>query len=98
MNHSLLPFQSPPAGMLARAGSFRIRVLTGCALVLMCAGGVDAKTVAWEYQVVSAGLNNRRLELLLNEKGAEGWELVQISSNNIAIFKRPKSKGSLKRK
>jgi len=73
-------------------------VLMACALVLLCVGTVDAKTAAWEYQVVSAGLNNRRLELLLNEKGAQGWELVQISSNNIAIFKRPKAQGTSKGK
>jgi hypothetical protein len=79
--------------MPRHARSLRNRLFMGCTLILLFAGGVEAKPTVWEYQVVNAGLSNRRLEALLNEKGADGWELVQIS-NNIAIFKRVKARPS----
>ena len=30
----------------------------------------------WEYLAVSAGMQNRDLEQMLNARGVEGWELV----------------------
>jgi len=48
----------------------------------------EAKPPKWEYLVVSAALNNRSLEQVLNARGAEGWELVAFTRKDVAIFKR----------
>ena len=61
--------------------------LIGCVLVLLIPDGAYARAT-WEYRVVHAGLNARQLENLLNTNGSDGWELVQINSNGVAIFKR----------
>jgi hypothetical protein len=45
---------------------------------------------AWEYRAIDLGdLPPRTNEsTLLNAAGDEGWELVAISSNNVAYLKR----------
>lgn len=47
----------------------------------------------WEYSAIDLNdLPRKTLELdLLNNAGAEGWELVAISNLNIAILKRPRT-------
>jgi hypothetical protein len=45
---------------------------------------------AWEYRKIDLGdlaRNTSDLDLL-DKAGEEGWELVVITSNNIAYFKR----------
>lgn len=42
----------------------------------------------WEYRVLDVSGSDSELEALLNEAGAEGWELVAFRSTNGA-FKRP---------
>lgn len=42
----------------------------------------------WEYLAVSAGMQNRNLEQMLNARGAEGWELVGFTRKDVAVFKR----------
>ncbi len=49
---------------------------------------VEAGPAKWDYLAVSAALNNRSLEALLNARGAEGWELVAFTGKDVAIFKR----------
>ena len=48
----------------------------------------QAQSPKWEYLVVSAALNNRGLEQVLNARGAEGWELVAFTRKDVAVFKR----------
>jgi Domain of unknown function (DUF4177) len=67
-----------------------VSLLGGCMAVMMFASRAEAKTVVWEYLVLNAGLQNRALETFLNNNGAQGWELVQISAKGVAIFKRRK--------
>jgi hypothetical protein len=57
-------------------------------VVLSSVGVAEAKAPKWDYLVVSAGLNNRNLEQMLNERGAEGWELVAFTRKDVAVFKR----------
>jgi len=60
-------------------------------LVGVCLASVsvaEARAPKWEYLVVNAGLKNRNLELMLNERGAEGWELVAVTRKDVAVFKR----------
>jgi hypothetical protein len=42
--------------------------------------------------VVTVNTTPRVLEATLNENGAQGWELVEITTKGVAIFKRPKGK------
>lgn len=49
---------------------------------------VQAAPPKWEYLVVTAALQNRPLEQLLNARGAEGWELVAFTRKDVAVFKR----------
>jgi hypothetical protein len=65
-----------------------IRNLVLVAVCLASVGVVEARTPKWEYLVVSAGLQNRNLEQMLNARGAEGWELVTVTRKDVAIFKR----------
>lgn len=65
-------------------------LLAAAALLLASLGGAQAQTSRWEYLVVSAKLNNRLLERMLNDHAIQGWELVQITDRGIAIFKRKK--------
>ena len=58
------------------------------AVCLASVGIAEARAPKWEYAVVSAGLNNRNLEQMLNARGAEGWELVALTRKDVAIFKR----------
>jgi len=48
----------------------------------------EARTPKWEYLAVSAGMQNRSLEQMLNARGAEGWELVGFTRKDVAVFKR----------
>jgi hypothetical protein len=57
---------------------------------LLLSAPIQAATAKWEYTVVSAHLKNRNLEALLNSYAAQGWELVQVTNNGVAIFKRSK--------
>jgi hypothetical protein len=62
----------------------------------------DMQHQQWQYQVIhpKVGWSTEKwegesigLELYLNKKGREGWELVQGPSHqyNCCIFKRPKT-------
>ncbi len=44
----------------------------------------------WEYRKISLSETPRRGDDidLLNDAGKDGWELVGISNNNVAYFKR----------
>jgi len=66
--------------------SFRNLVLIGVCLAAV--GVAEARAPKWEYLVINAGLKNRNLEQMLNEKGALGWELVALTRKDVAIFKR----------
>jgi len=55
---------------------------------LVAAGTAHAQSPKWEYLVVSAALNNRNLEQMLDARGAEGWELVAFTRKDVAVFKR----------
>lgn len=47
------------------------------------------KHIRWEY--LSLMLNESRLDEIddkLNRYGVQGWELIAIRGNNLAIFKR----------
>jgi Domain of unknown function (DUF4177) len=68
-----------------------IRVLMGCSMVLLFATGLEAKQIVWEYRVISVNTSIRALEATLNENGAQGWELVEINTKGVAIFKRQKA-------
>jgi hypothetical protein len=57
---------------------------------LLLSAPLQAATAKWEYTAVSAHLKNRNLEALLNSYAAQGWELVQVTNNGVAIFKRAK--------
>lgn len=65
-----------------------LRNLILVVVCLACVSSVEARTPKWEYLVVSAGLQNRSLEQMLNARGAEGWELVSLTRKDVAIFKR----------
>ena len=68
-----------------------IKNLRSLMLVGVCLASVgiaEARSPKWEYLVVNAGLKNRNLELMLNERGAEGWELVAVTRKDVAVFKR----------
>jgi hypothetical protein len=57
-------------------------------VVLSSVGVAEAKAPKWDCLVVSAGLNNRNLEQMLNERGAEGWELAAFTRKDVAVYKR----------
>jgi hypothetical protein len=44
----------------------------------------------WEYYVMKNGGQESELTKALDEKGAEGWELVQVNAP-FYYFKRPKA-------
>lgn len=48
----------------------------------------------WEYKTMELKSVNattpQQLELLLNQLGQEGWNLIEIGANGVAIFKREK--------
>ena len=69
-----------------------VRTLMGCSMVFLFSTGLEAKPIVWEYRVVTINTTPRILEATLNENGAQGWELVEISSKGVAVFKRPKGK------
>jgi len=63
-----------------------VALVAGCFLAL--SSWAEARPPKWEYIVVSAALHNRSLEQLLNARGAEGWELVAFTRQDVAVFKR----------
>ena len=80
-----------PSINLAAGKSAGVRVLMGCSMVLLFATGLEARQIVWEYRVITVNTTPRVLETTLNENGAQGWELVEISSKGVAVFKRPKA-------
>jgi len=79
--------KAPSSLILRKPITLLAALLTGS--ILFCAP-VQAGTAKLEYTVVSAHLNNRNLEALLNSYAAQGWELVQVTNGGVAIFKRVK--------
>ena len=79
--------------MMKSLGKFRffvfVLVIAACFSFTSVA---EARPPKWDYLVVPAALHNRNLERMLNEQGALGWELVALTRQDVAIFKRPKSK------
>lgn len=69
-----------------------VRALMGCSMVFLFSTGLEAKQIVWEYRVVTVNTTPRVLEATLNENGAQGWELVEITAKGVAVFKRPKGK------
>jgi hypothetical protein len=69
-----------------------VRTLMGCSMFFLFSTGLEAKPIIWEYRVVTINTTPRIMEATLNENGAQGWELVEISSKGVAVFKRPKGK------
>ena len=68
------------------------------------AGGKEGAMAEWEYKIINIRSENYRLDpnaaVEMNRLGAEGWELVSITSvnfktgatDNIAmVFKRPRA-------
>lgn len=44
----------------------------------------------WEYRIIDNPANNKQgTQITLNGLGAEGWELVCVTSDDWYIFKRP---------
>lgn len=74
----------------SRATRCVLPVLAVCAFFLAPLHRAEAQTAQWEYRVVSAKLNNRLLEQMLNNQAAQGWELVQITDRSVAIFRKKK--------
>ena len=50
--------------------------------LLPLAGSPVASREMWEYKAVEIRRNSERSELVLNELGARGWELVTVDSND----------------
>lgn len=69
-----------------------VRTLMGCSMVFLFSTGLEAKQIVWEYRVITINTTPRILEATLNENGAQGWELVEINTRGVAVFKRPKGK------
>lgn len=84
------PAKNPSSINLTSSKSTGVRILMGCSMVLLFATGLEAKPIVWEYRVITVNTTPRVLEATLNENGAQGWELVEINTKGIAIFKRPK--------
>ena len=80
--------KSPLARLRLSCTAFLAVIFASCLFLTTPAEAAPAK---WEYTVASARLKNRNLENLLNSYAAQGWELVQITDNGVAIFKRLKS-------
>jgi hypothetical protein len=68
-----------------------MKTLRNLALASLCLASISAaqaQSAKWEYLVISAALQNRHLEQMLNARGAEGWELVAFTRKDVAVFKR----------
>ena len=68
-----------------------MRTLRNLALASLCLASISAaqaRSAKWEYLVISAALQTRNLEQMLNARGAEGWELVAFTRKDVAVFKR----------
>ena len=76
----------------------RQKLTLAAAAAIIFAGGLAAygqtQTTMWEYTVVGTPVVGQ-MEGQLNRLGAQGWELVSVTSPNVNIFiavlKRPKS-------
>lgn len=90
MNHQN-PAKALSSLNLNSSKNLGVRVLMGCSMVLLFATGLEAKQIVWEYRVISVNTSPRALETTLNENGAQGWELLEINTKGIAIFKRQKA-------
>jgi Domain of unknown function (DUF4177) len=73
------------------------RLLVTLALtVSLLASAVSTAQAAttYEYKVIQlkkvSVVNSQQLELLLNQLGGEGWLLVQVTINGVAILQREK--------
>lgn len=73
---------------VSEAGRRWLPVLLAGVFGLALLSSAEAQTPRVEYRVVSAKLNLRPLEQMLNAEAAQGWELVQITDRGMAIFKR----------
>lgn len=78
--------QSVPMQLLRNSRMNSVTVLA--VLFFAMASLAEARTPKWEYLVVSAALNNRNLEQMLNARGLDGWELVGFTRKDVAVFKR----------
>jgi Domain of unknown function (DUF4177) len=71
--------------------SHRFRSVVACLIATFVFGfcfEASAAPAKWEYAVESARLKNRPLQDLLNRYAGQGWELVQITDNGVAVFRR----------
>ena len=78
--------------MIAATRPHSLSAFLAFVLLFSFATLAEAKPPRWEYLVVSAGLKNQPLQQMLNNQGAQGWELVAFTPGSVAVFKRPKSK------
>ena len=83
MKPSFLPVRS-----VSRTFGRRLPLFLAVGFGLALLTPAHAQMPRWEYRVLSAKLNMRPLEQLLNAQAAEGWELVQITDRGMAIFKK----------
>jgi len=67
-------------------------VLTAVVFLFASVAMAGAKPPRWEYLVISAALKNQPLQQMLNNHGAQGWELVAFTPNSVAVFKRVKAR------
>ena len=85
----------PRAGMPFMGRSFfrpTFVALTAVVFLFASVTMAGAKPPRWEYLVISAALKNQPLQQMLNNQGAQGWELVAFTPNSVAVFKRVKAK------
>ncbi len=68
--------------------ALRLAMVLAAVFLLAPAPAAQAAPPKWEYLVVTAALQNRPLEQMLNARGSEGWELVALTRKDVAIFKR----------
>ena len=73
----------------------RILLTAALALTFVTAtGSVVVAATTYEYNALRlekvSVRNAQQLELLLNQLGAEGWLLVQITASDVAILQREK--------
>ncbi len=69
---------------------FRIPLATLVAVSLMAfAAPCEGASPKWEYLAVKAAMKTPNLQRMLDEQGAQGWELVAFTRKDVAVFKRP---------
>ena len=52
---------------------------------------VTTPTTQWEYTMRLTGMKITTAPAAMNELGMQGWELVNVTDDGIAYFKRPKT-------